>query len=40
MAITDKDAVLILGAGASSQFNLPVGRGLLDKVRGKIKTEL
>lgn len=40
MSIVNPNAVLILGAGASAQFNLPVGGSLLDDIAVKIEKEL
>lgn len=40
MSVTNENAVLILGAGASAQFNLPVGGSLLDDIRDKVQKEL
>jgi len=40
MPITNDNAVLILGAGASAQFNLPIGGDLLAEIRNNIADEI
>ena len=40
MPVTNDNAVLILGAGASAQFNLPIGGGLLVEIRNNIAKEI
>ncbi|MCA9242295.1 MAG: hypothetical protein KDA37_18920 [Planctomycetales bacterium] len=40
MAITDADTVLVLGAGTSAPFGLPLGGVLIDKIRERIRSEI
>ena len=39
MAITDADTVLVLGAGTSAPFGLPLGGILIDRIRKRISSE-
>jgi hypothetical protein len=40
MAITDENTCLVIGAGVSAPFGLPLGGGLIDKIRGSLEVEL
>jgi hypothetical protein len=39
MAITDQNAVLIIGAGVSAPFNVPLGGQLIDEIRDQLTRE-
>lgn len=40
MAITDKDAVLILGAGTSVPFGMPTGMSLISQIHSQLSSEI
>lgn len=40
MSITDPNSVLILGAGASKYFDLPLGGELIDLISSKLRSEI